>query len=231
MSLRAPKRCVAISSRKARLLRCARKDRILNRDLGKINHWKRLFFCFRMIRLKSFLSNSQEENMSSHENLIKIFEYALQQEETGKSFFQNSLQRMGMGAAISAFKRLIQEEENHILFIKKIIEDLKQGNPVELSVEKGLMLEPTHYFNERSKSEFLQQCLEGSMVPEVTIFNTAWLIEKDLSEFYEKMSRETEGKSTEALQMLSSWEKEHERFFREFRDKFSEVYSKMPWGG
>jgi hypothetical protein len=32
--------------------------------------------------------------MSSHEDLIKIFEYALQQEDTGKSFFQNSLQRM-----------------------------------------------------------------------------------------------------------------------------------------
>lgn len=169
--------------------------------------------------------------MSANENLIKIFEYAFQQEETGKAFFQNSLQRMGVGAAISAFKRLIQEEERHILFIKKILEGLKQGKPIELSVERDGVLEPTNYFDERSKSEFLQQCLEGSMVPEVTIFNTAWLIEKDLSEFYEKMSKQTEGKSKEALQMLSAWEKEHERFFREFRDKFSETYSKMPWGG
>ncbi|MGB7573175.1 MAG: ferritin family protein [Thermodesulfobacteriota bacterium] len=169
--------------------------------------------------------------MSSHENLIKIFQYALQQEETGKSFFRDSLQRMGMGAAISAFKRLIQEEEHHILLIKRILGDLNHGNPVELSTENGLILKPTNYFDERSKSEFLQQCLEGSMVPEVTIFNTAWLIEKDLSEFYEKMSKETEGKPREALQMLSSWEKQHERFFREFRDKFSETYSKMPWGG
>jgi hypothetical protein len=31
--------------------------------------------------------------------------------------------------------------------------------------------------------------------------------------------------------MLSNWEKEHERFFREYRDKLSETYSKMPWGG
>jgi len=169
--------------------------------------------------------------MSSHEHLIKIFEYALQQEETGKLFFQDSLQRMGVGAAISAFKRLIREEEHHILFIKNILEGLKQGSPIEFSGQKGLILEPTNYFDERSKSEFLQRCLEGSMVPEVTIFNTAWLIEKDLSEFYEKMSKETEGKSREALQTLSSWEKEHERFFREFRDKFSETYSKMPWGG
>ena len=169
--------------------------------------------------------------MPANENLIKIFEYALQQEETGKSFFQNSLQKMGVGAAISAFKRLIQEEEHHILFIKNILEGLKQGNPIELPLGKGLVLESTNYFDERSKSEFLQQCLEGSMVPEVTIFNTAWLIERDLSEFYERMSKQTEGKSKEALQMLSGWEKGHERFFREYRDKFSETYSKMPWGG
>lgn len=169
--------------------------------------------------------------MATHEKLIKIFEYALQQEETGKSFFQDSLQRMGVGAAISAFKRLIQEEGHHILFIKNILEGLRKGNPIELSFGKDLAIEPTNYFDERAKSEFLQQCLEGSMVPEVTIFNTAWLIEKDLSEFYEKMSKQTEGKAKEALQMLSAWEKEHERFFREYRDKFSETYSKMPWGG
>jgi rubrerythrin len=169
--------------------------------------------------------------MSANENLIRIFEYALQQEETGKSFFQNSLQRMGMGAAISAFKQLIQEEEHHILFINKILEGLKRGNPIELSLENGVILAPTHYFDERAKTEFLQQCLEGSMVPEVTIFNTAWLIEKDLSEFYEKMSKQAEGKAKEAFQMLSTWEEGHERLFREFRDKFSEIYSKMPWGG
>ena len=169
--------------------------------------------------------------MSADETAIKIFEYALQQEETGKAFFQNSIQRMGVGAAITAFKRLVQEEDHHILFIKKILEGLKQGKPIDLPLEKELALDPTNFFDERSKSEFLQQCLEGSMVPEVTIFNTAWLIEKDLSEFYEKMSKQTEGKSKEALQRLSAWEKQHEKFFREYRDKFSETYSKMPWGG
>jgi len=169
--------------------------------------------------------------MSDNENLTRIFEYALQQEETGRLFFQNSLQRMGMGAAITAFKRLIQEEEHHILFIQRVIKGLKEGNPIELFPEEDVVLQPTDYFDERAKKEFLQKCLEGSMVPEVTIFNTAWLIEKDLSEFYEKMSRQTEGKAREAFQMLSAWEKEHERLFREFRDKFSETYSKMPWGG
>ncbi len=173
----------------------------------------------------------EDKNMSIDEKLIKIFEYALQQEETGKSFFQNSLQRMGWGSAVSAFKKLIEEEDHHILLIKKILGNLRQGRPVELAHEKGLSLEPTNYFDERAKSEFLQQCLEGSMIPEVTIFSTAWLIEKDLSEFYEKMANQTEGKAKEALQMLSNWEKVHEKLFREYRDRFDEMYSKIPWGG
>ncbi len=169
--------------------------------------------------------------MSAHENLIKIFEYALNQEETGKSFFQHSLERMGMGAAVSAFKRLIEEEEKHILFIGKILDDLKGNGEIELPKQKNMVLEPTNYFDDRARSEFLQQCIDGSMVPDVTVFNTAWLIEKDLSEFYEKMANNTEGKAKEALMMLSGWEKGHEEFFREYRDKLSEIYSNMPWGG
>jgi len=169
--------------------------------------------------------------MLDNEKSIKIFEYALQQEETGKRFFQDSLQRMGWGSAVSAFEKLIKEEEHHIFFIKEILSALKQGRSVELHRQESLLLEPTHYFDERAKSEFLQQCLEGSMVPEVTIFNTAWLIEKDLSEFYEKMANQTEGKTKEALEMLSKWEKAHERLFRDYRDKFDEMYSKIAWGG
>ena len=122
--------------------------------------------------------------MSTKENLIKVYEYALNQEQTGMSFFQTSLGRMGIGAAVSAFKRLIREEEKHILFISHLIENLKKGDDLDLVAVQEFVLEPTNYFDERAKSEFLEQCVEGSMVPDVTVFNTAWLIEKDLSEFY-----------------------------------------------
>ena len=148
--------------------------------------------------------------MPKNESLIKIFEYALSQEETGKAFFEHSLQRMGMGAAISAFKRLIEEERRHIEFIKQILKDLKEGDEIKPSKIKEIVLEPTNYFDARAKSEFLQRCIEGSMVPDVTVFNTAWLIERDLSEFYANMARNTEGKAKEAFTMLSEWEKVHE---------------------
>jgi rubrerythrin len=169
--------------------------------------------------------------MATNQNLIRIFEYALNQEETGKSFFQQSMQRMGIGAAVSAFERLIQEEEKHIVFIKGLMDKLKQEETIRLADLRRVVLEPINYFDERAESEFLEQCVEGSMVPDVTVFNTAWLIEKDLSEFYGKMAQQAEGEVRESLMMLSGWEKKHEQFFREYRDKLSEVYSTMPWGG
>jgi rubrerythrin len=169
--------------------------------------------------------------MSVNENLIRVYEYALNQEETGMSFFKTSLERMGVGAAVSAFKRLVEEEEKHILFINGIIDNLKKGGDLDLAKVQEFVLEPVNYFDERAKSEFLEQCVSGSMVPDVTVFNTAWLIEKDLSEFYENAARNTEGSPSEAFAMLSRWEKAHERFFKEYRDKLHAVYAEMPWGG
>ncbi len=169
--------------------------------------------------------------METNANLVKIFEYALNQEKTGMSFFQTSLERMGVGAAVSAFQRLIAEEQRHIDFISSIIRDLKSGQEIGIGDLAPETIAPTNYFDERSKKEFLEECVQGSMVPDVTIFNTAWLIERDLSEFYANMSEKTTGRASKALSMLSAWEKEHEKFFKEYRDKLSEVYSRMPWGG
>lgn len=169
--------------------------------------------------------------MPANEKVIKIFEYTLNQENTGLSFFQHSLERLGMGAAVTAFKTLIQEEQMHIAFITRIISELKEDRELQLSNMKDLVMEPTDYFDDRARSEFLERCIEGSMVPDVTVFNTAWLIEKDLSEYYAAMADLTEGKAKQALTMLSNWEKEHEKFFREFRDRLSDIYALMPWGG
>lgn len=169
--------------------------------------------------------------MSTNDTLIKIFEYALNQEETGLSFFQSSLERMGIGAAVSAFEKLIEEERMHIEFITNILEDLKAGEEIQVLEPQEVDLQFADFFDGRAKSEFLQECVEGSMVPDVTVFNTAWLIERDLSEFYGKMAEQTSGMAKEALTMLSEWEKIHEQFFRAYRDKLSETYANMPWGG
>lgn len=177
------------------------------------------------------ISMEKEDIMTTNQNLIKIFEYALNQEETGKSFFETSLQRMGWGAAVTAFKHLIREEEQHIRFISNILERLKLGDAAQLPSGKDFEPGKTDFFDMPGKGDAIQQMMYESMVPDVTVFSIAWLIEKDLSEYYERMAKKTEGQAKEALTMLAEWEKSHERFFREYREKLTEIYAKMPWGG
>lgn len=169
--------------------------------------------------------------MSNNENLIKIFEYALNQEKTGMSFFETSIQRMGVGEAVSAFRTLIEEEKRHIAFITQILDNLKGNRDIDMSKLREIAIEPTNYFDERAKTEFLEQCLYESMVPDVAVFNTAWLIEKDLCEFYERMAEKAEGEAKMALLMLARWEKSHEKFFKEYREQLTEAYANMAWGG
>jgi len=90
--------------------------------------------------------------MSDKQKLIKIFEYALNQEETGKCFFQASLQRMGWGAAVDAFTQLIKEEEHHIIFIKEILDTLKRGSLNQLQIVRNHEIETTNFFDEQAKS-------------------------------------------------------------------------------
>ncbi|MCP4405832.1 MAG: ferritin family protein [bacterium] len=170
--------------------------------------------------------------MTTNEKLIKIFQYALNQEKTGLSFFQMSLERLGTGAAVTAFKQLIEDEKKHVVFISNIIKDLEEGGEINVSSLKGVTIEPTDFFDERAKSEFFEQCVQSSMIPDVTVFNTALLIERDLSEFYAKMAETfDEEKSRAAFTMLADWEKDHEKFFQNIRDELSKEYDAMPWGG
>ena len=167
----------------------------------------------------------------SRDNLIKVYEYALNQETTGMNFFRTSLDRLSVGAAVTAFKNLIEQEEQHIAFISRLLNDLKTGGEVGVEAVKDMVIESSDFFDDRAKSEFMDRCVVESMIPDVTVFNVAWLIEKDLSEFYAQAAAQTEGAASDALAMLSQWEKGHELFFKQFRDKLTDTYAHMPWGG
>jgi rubrerythrin len=65
--------------------------------------------------------------MAQQESLVKVYEFALNQEYTGKTFFETSLKHLSVGAAVEAFKKLIEEEEKHIQFINSILQKLKRG--------------------------------------------------------------------------------------------------------
>lgn len=163
------------------------------------------------------------------EKLIKIFRYALNQEKTGISFFETSLKRLGIGTAVKAFNKLIDEEHKHVIFISAILNDLEAGKEISANSLASVTIEPTDYFDARAKSEFLDECVHRSTIPDVTVFNTALLIER-IYQFYAKMAaRIDDQKTRQAFEMLSNWEKGHERFFQSIRDELARDYEAMPW--
>ena len=170
--------------------------------------------------------------METREKLLKIFRYALNQEKTGLSFFQTSLDRLETAAAVTAFKKLIDEEKKHILFIGNLINDLEEGGEVRADSLQSVAIPPSDFFDERAKSDFLEQCMQRSEFPDVTVFNTALLIERDLHQFYGNMAEMIEeSMPRNAFKMLADWEKGHERFFQKIRDELMKEYEAMPWNG
>ena len=163
--------------------------------------------------------------MAQNKQLIKIFEYALTQEKNGLNFFQNALKQLEISATKNAFKRLIEEEERHVEYIERILKGLREGPALEESDFKIKALKKTQFFDKKTRNEFNKQFKKGSQLPDVAIFNTAWLLEKDISEFYANMASQTGGEAQKALSMLARWESSHEEFFREYRDKLLKVYS------
>lgn len=160
-------------------------------------------------------------------NVRKIYEYALSRERQGKDFFQNNAAKMSHAAAVSIFRRLAQEEDRHIHFIQGMIDAL------EGAAAPGVAdaLAQDDLFSQRAEVEALDQTVIESMIPDVAILRTAYLIERDFAEFYEMAAEKTEGEDQKALSLLARWERGHERLFKNLHDQVFQEYAEMPWGG
>ena len=139
--------------------------------------------------------------------------------------FSDNAAKASHAAAAEAFSKLAEEELHHITFIKNLLA-APDGETADMAEPVG-----DGWFEERARTEFLDQCLIESMIPDVAVLRTAYLIERDLSEFYEKAAAKAEGKAKAAFTQLAKWERGHEAFFKELHDRIFEEYTQMPWGG
>ena len=157
----------------------------------------------------------------------KIFEYARQREIEGKKFFEDNAGRFGHAAVVGVFKNLAQEEQKHIEFIENQLKALNR----ETTGGPGENLEAADFFQHAAELEKIDQTVLESFVPALPVLRMAYLIERDFVEFYETAAGRTEGKPREALTMLASWERGHEKLFKTLHDRTFEEYAHMPWGG
>jgi rubrerythrin len=137
---------------------------------------------------------------------------------------------MHHAAAAGIFERLAEEEQKHIEFIERLLGSLEAEAEAVQPSELG-SLEEDDRFSSRADREMLDQSVIESMVPDVAVLRTAYLIERDFAEFYESSAAKAEGEAQTALLALARWERGHERLFKELHDRVFEEYAGMPWGG
>ena len=159
-------------------------------------------------------------------NVHKIYQYALQREKEGYAFFKSNADKASHAAASEVFQKLADEELKHIQFLKILMQQ-----PDAEALESNAALEDDDWFEQRAREELLDQSLIESMIPDVAVLRTAYLIEHDLSEFYEMAAAKSTGKAHQAFTKLAHWERGHEAFFKELHDKVFQEYTEMPWGG
>jgi rubrerythrin len=162
-------------------------------------------------------------------DIRKIYQYALQREYEGKRFFEQNAERLSHAAAVGAFKNLAAEEQKHIEFIQSQLDALEQGKSPNVAM--GTELEKAGFFSQRAQTEMIDQTVAEAMVPDLPVLRIAYLIERDFAEFYETSAQKVEGEAKQALQMLATWERGHEKLFKYLHDKAFEEYAQMPWGG
>jgi len=106
---------------------------------------------------------------------------------------------------------------------------MKAGDDDDVQTEA--MLEIEGWFEDKAEKELLDQSLIESMIPDVAVLRTAYLIESDLAEFYENAASKSSGRAQKAFEQLARWERGHEAYFKDLHDKVFEEYTQMPWGG
>jgi rubrerythrin len=159
----------------------------------------------------------------------KIYEYALQREYEGKRFFEQNAERLNHAAAVNAFKKLAAEEQKHIEFIQGQLDLLGRGR--DSSAEFGVALQQEGFFSQRALSESIEQTVSEAMVADLPVLRMAYLIERDLAEFYEMAAAQAPADASEVLNLLATWERGHERLFKRMHDEAFQEYAEMPWGG
>lgn len=158
----------------------------------------------------------------------KILNYALEREREGYEFFSGHAKKAGHAAVVGIFERLTREEQAHIRFIEGLLAAEDGG---EAPSPESFAGDGESFFSARAASEMIEQTTAEAMVPDLPALRMAFLIERDLVEFYSVQAERAEGRAREALRMLAEWERGHEELFKTLHDRVFAEYSGMPWGG
>ena len=164
------------------------------------------------------------------QNYQNIIRYAMERELQGVDFFKHQAEKVSLASAKDMLLRLADVEMDHYDYLKEQLdhfEKFKQFKEVDFDLTRE-----NHIFSDRAIQEKLDQQMIESMIPDMSVLRTAYLMEKDFAEFYQNAADNSEDPNAKKLfETLALWESGHEKMFKEEHQRLMEDYMSQPWGG
>lgn len=164
------------------------------------------------------------------QNYKNIIRYAMERELQGVDFFRQQAEKVSLASAKDMLTRLSDIEMDHYEYLKEQLdhfEQYKKFKEVDFDLDRE-----KNIFEDRAESELLDQQMTESMIPDMSVLRTAYLMEKDFAEFYQDAADRSEDENAQKLfNTLALWEKGHERMFKQEYQRLMDDYMTQPWGG
>ncbi len=165
-----------------------------------------------------------------NQNYKNIIRYAMERELQGVDFFRQQAEKVNLASAKDMLLRLSEIEMDHYEYLKEQLDHFEQYKifkevDFDLDREKNI-------FEDRAESEQLGQQMTESMIPDMSVLRTAYLMEKDFAEFYQDTADQSDDQNAKKLfSTLALWERGHERMFKQEYQRLMDDYMTQPWGG
>lgn len=164
------------------------------------------------------------------QNYRNILRYAMERELQGVDFFRQQAEKVSLASAKHMLLELADIEQDHYDYLKDQLahfEKYQVFKEVDFEIDREANL-----FSDRAEKEKLDQQLVESMIPDMSVLRTAYLMERDFAEFYHDAAAKTDDPNAKKLfQTLALWEQGHEKLFKEEHQRMMDTYMHQPWGG
>ncbi|WP_211250125.1 ferritin family protein [Mesoaciditoga lauensis] len=171
----------------------------------------------------------QEKNLIAMNHMNKgvlgILKFALSREIEGMNFYREKVKDVKDREVKEVLEQLSEMETGHVDYIKKLIENVENGNPIS---EVKAPEQDVSFFNDREKKELTTGKIDD-IASELSILRMAYLIEDDFMHFYDNSAEKVEDEDAKKiLKALASWEKEHrDMLYSMYEERSKEYWDEM----
>src|SRR5699024_5040113 len=126
-------------------------------------------------------------NYNNYENIIR---YAMHVEMDGEQNYKEHAEKSNDPTTKRLFLNLSNMEKDHYEFLKRQLDHYLENK--EFKIDDEFIRREENIFEERQEEEKMDATMRESHIPDISALRTAFLVERDFKEFYQKASENIE---------------------------------------